>query len=85
MQYSLRSLFGLVAFAALFVGFAGLPGDFKNLLLAFCFLFAGVVGCFYAAGGRDFPEPYFTVFVIVWSLAVAIVMLTDSTLQIHAP
>ena len=77
MQYSIRSLFAIMTFAALFVGFAGLPGDFKVFLVAFCLLFAGVVGCFYAAGERDIPEPYIAVFLIVWTLAVAIVMLTS--------
>jgi len=78
MQYSIRSLFGLVTASALLVGFAGLPSDFKSFLIVFCLLFAGVVGCFYAAGEHDIPQPYAAVFVIVWAAAVAIVMLLNS-------
>ena len=77
MQYSIRGLFGLVTAAALLVGFAGLPSDFKKFLALFSFLFAGVFGCFYAASERDVREPYVAAFVIVWTAAVVAAILTS--------
>jgi hypothetical protein len=77
MQNSICGLFGLMTASALLVGFAGLPPDFRSFLVVFCLLFAGVGGCFYAAGERDIPQTYVAIFIIVWATAVAIVLLSD--------
>ena len=77
MQYSIRELFAITTAAALLTGFAGLPADFRGFLVAFTLLYAGVGGCFYIALGRDVPQRYVAAFVIVWTLAVALVMLLE--------
>jgi hypothetical protein len=75
MQYSIRELFAVTTAAALLIGFAGLPADFRGFLVAFSLLYAGVGGCFYVASGRDIPEHYVIAFVIIWTAAVALVLL----------
>jgi RsiW-degrading membrane proteinase PrsW (M82 family) len=77
MQYSTRSLFAMVTAAALLVGFAGLPDDFKSFLVAYALLFAGVGGCFYIAGRPDIPQWYVAVFVVLWTAAVVIAVLNE--------
>ena len=77
MQYSTRDLFTMVAAAALLIGFAGLPGDFRSFLVVYALLFSGVGGCFYIAAGRDVPQRYVAVFVVLWTTGVVIAVLNE--------
>ena len=74
MQFSVRSLFGLVYACALLSVYVVLPSDFQEFLLVMALLVPGAGCLFYVAFAQQIRMPYFVSFVIACA-AVAIVML----------
>jgi hypothetical protein len=75
MQFTTRGLFAFVFACALLTGFVALPSDFQEFLFVLALLLPGVVYLLYLAYASKVSGWSVGVVVIVWTVAVAIVML----------